>query len=164
MKNILFVCMGNICRSPLAEGIARAAAVRAGRTHSFDSAGTLGYHAGEAPDPRARAVARQRGTPIDTQRARQVVAADFQRFDLILAADRQNLRELQRLRPGTAGAELALLLEWAGIADGGEVPDPYYGTSADFEAVYDLLQSACQALLARLDRDASRLRSAGIIE
>lgn len=144
--------MGNICRSPLAEGIARVAATRAGLSLEFDSAGTTGYHTGESPDPRARTVARQRGTPIDDLRARQVVEDDFLRFDLLLAADRENLRYLQRLRPQTDGCtgESALLLAWAGVGEHAEVPDPYYGDTADFERVHGLLTQAIDALIARL--------------
>lgn len=142
--------MGNICRSPLAEGVVRARAVASGMLLQLDSAGTSAYHGGEAPDPRARAVARRFGTPIDELRARQVVVADFLRFDLILAADRQNLAHLSRLRPMDAKAELALLLDWAGVEVGGEVPDPYYGDASDFESVYRLLDAAAQGMLKRL--------------
>jgi len=150
IRRVLFVCMGNICRSPLAEGIARAAADAAGMALLFDSAGTLSYHAGEAPDPRAREVARERGTPIDAQRARQVRVADFTDFDLILAADRQNLAELNRLRPPDAHAELALLREWCGDPNGSEVPDPYYGDVRDFVAVHTMLTTAMSGLLRRV--------------
>jgi len=142
--------MGNICRSPLAEGVMRAAFASAGLRIAVDSAGTLGYHAGEAADPRARSVAKTRGTPIDDLRARQVCTEDFHRFDLILAADRQNLAELERLRPSDARAELALLLDWAGTVPAGEVPDPYYGDRRDFEKVFDLLSTASHGVVARL--------------
>ncbi len=150
MNKILFVCMGNICRSPIAEGVARAAAERTGLVIEFDSAGTLGYHAGEAPDPRARAVARRCGAPIDDLRARQVVVADFDRFDLILAADRNNLIELRRLQPAGSRAELALLLDWTGTQAAGEVPDPYYGDASNFESVYRQLEAAADGLVNRL--------------
>lgn len=171
MKRVLFVCLGNICRSPLAEGLARMKAQRAGLDLQFDSAGTESYHIGRPPDPRACAVARRRGLSIDHLRARQVGREDFDRFDLILAADRTSLRVLQGLRPAQGGAELALLLEWAGsagrdpphpprtaaheppapntCATAGEVPDPYYGDEADFERVFDLLDHALDALLPR---------------
>jgi protein-tyrosine phosphatase len=147
MKRILFVCMGNICRSPLAEGIARVRA--ATREARFDSAGTEEYHVGSAPDPRARAVARRRGTPIDDLRARQVVPEDFRRFDLILAADHTNLVTLNRLRPNGSAAEVALLLPWSGVGEVEEVPDPYYGGPPDFERVFDLLDAAMPGLLRR---------------
>ena len=149
MKRVLFVCMGNICRSPLAEGIARAQARAAGLELSFDSAGTEAYHVGEAPDPRARALARRRGMPIDELRARHVRAADFSDFDLILAADRVNLSRLEALRPPGAPAQVALLLPWAGAATEVEVPYPYYGEAAEFERVFDMLDAAMPGLLAR---------------
>ena len=148
VKRILFVCLGNICRSPLAEGIATARARSVGLELEFDSAGTGAWHVGAAPDPRARAVAQARGTPIDALRARQVCRDDYSAFDLILAADRDNLSALQRLRPDDARAEVALLLDWVGL--GGEVPDPYYGDEADFERVYALLDQALDALLRRI--------------
>ncbi|MGQ0801005.1 MAG: low molecular weight protein-tyrosine-phosphatase [Pseudomarimonas sp.] len=160
MNSILFVCMGNICRSPLAEGIMRAAFAAAGLRIEVDSAGTLGYHAGEAADPRARAVAKQRGIPIDDLRARQLCIEDFHRFDLILAADSQNLAELKRLQPSDARAQVALLLDWAGAASTGQVPDPYYGDRRDFERVFDLLSNASHGLVARLrSPDTSTTRS-----
>lgn len=152
MKRVLFVCMGNICRSPLAEGIARAQARDAGLALQFDSAGTHDYHVGAPPDARACALADARGTPIGDLRARQVQPIDFERFDLILAADRRNLVALQRLRPAGARAELALLLEWAGAGQGAEVPDPYYGDMRDFEAVFGQLQQAMGGLLERATR------------
>lgn len=149
-KSILFVCMGNICRSPLAEGIARAACVEAGLALHLDSAGTHGYHIGAAPDARARAVAREQGLDIDALRARQVTAADFDAFDLILAADADNLAWLQARRPDAARAEVALLLAWCGAGEGAEVPDPYYGGPEDFRATARLLQSAMPGLLRRV--------------
>ena len=133
----------------------RAAFADAGLHIDVDSAGTLGYHAGEAADPRARSVARQRGAPIDDLRARKVCSEDFSRFDLILAADRQNLAELRRLRHSHAHAELALLLDWAGTVAAGEVPDPYYGDRRDFENVFDLLSHASEGMVARLRSSSS---------
>lgn len=150
MRRILFVCTGNICRSPVAEGIARVRATAARVPLEFDSAGTHDYHLGEPPDPRARAVARAAGTPIDALRARRVSAADFDRFDLILAADRGHLRQLQRLRPTVARAEVVLLLPWCGIDDPDEVPDPYYGPLTGFDEVQALLERAVAGLLTRL--------------
>jgi protein-tyrosine phosphatase len=149
MKSLLFVCMGNICRSPLAEGIARHHAQRLQLPLHIDSAGIADYHVGEPPDLRATELARSRGTPISAQRARQVTAADLQRFDVILGADRSNLRALQALRTPASSAELALMLAWAGSDPEAEVPDPYYGGAADFEHVYDLLNQAMPALLRR---------------
>jgi protein-tyrosine phosphatase len=150
LPSILFVCMGNICRSPLAEGIVRAQAAALGIELGVDSAGTHAYHVGEPPDPRARAVARARGTPIDDLRARQVCRDDFHRFGLILAADRQNLAALERLRPPDATAELALLPGWCGDDDCDEVPDPYYDGEPAFTEVYLLLSRLGERLLSRL--------------
>lgn len=150
MKRVLFVCMGNICRSPLAEGFARAAAAAAGMRLEFDSAGTEDYHIGDAPDPRACAVARKHGVDIDALQARRVGDDDFATFDLILAADRRNLHALQQRCPPGARAELALLLPWCGSDAGSELPDPYYGGAAQFEAVVALLQVAMPRLLKRL--------------
>lgn len=148
-RRILFVCMGNICRSPLAEGIARAHAARFDEPFEFDSAGTADYHIGAAPDPRAASLARRRGAPIDALRARQVTVQDFHDFDLILAADRRNLRALQALAPSGACAEIALLLDWADAGAPDEVPDPYYGDDAGFERVFELIYTAMPALLRR---------------
>ncbi|MEZ5443642.1 MAG: low molecular weight protein-tyrosine-phosphatase [Lysobacterales bacterium] len=150
MRRILFVCTGNICRSPVAEGIARARARERGLDLHFDSAGTHDYHVGEAPDPRARAVAREAGTPVDDLRARRVAATDFGDFDLILAADRGHLRQLERWRPSKARAETALLLPWCGIDQPDEVPDPYYGSLEGFNEVQALLERAIDGLLLRL--------------
>lgn len=149
-RSVLFVCLGNICRSPMAEGILRARAAEAGLGLHIDSAGTAGYHAGQPPDPRAIRVSRARGTPIDAQRARQFDRRDFDRFDLILAADCSNLRELRALQPRQSAARLALLLEWAGLGEGLEVPDPYYGRIEAFEEAHALLDRACRRITARL--------------
>jgi protein-tyrosine phosphatase len=147
---ILFVCAGNICRSPLAEGVVRARARDAGLELRLDSAGTEDYHVGQAPDRRARAVATRFGCGIDDLRARQVEVSDFQRFDLILVADRRNLAYVQRLRPPDARAEVALFAEWSGQADCSEIPDPYYAGYDAFEAVYRLLERCADGLLRRL--------------
>lgn len=149
-ESILFVCMGNICRSPLAEGMVRAALDEAGLSLKLDSAGTHDYHIGAAPDPRARAVARELGCSIDSLRARQVQAKDFSEFDLILAADAANLHWLELHRPTDAKAETALLLPWCGGAVGTEVPDPYYGDIEDFRHTASLLRRAMPHLVQRL--------------
>src|SRR5690606_24827231 len=133
IRSILIVCMGNICRSPMAEGMLRQAAREARIDLRVDSAGTEDYHVGSAPDRRACALAASRGTPIDDLVARQVEPEDFHRFDVILAADRRNLAVLQRMRPGSATAELDLLLPWAGRSTPVELPDPYYGDASHFE-------------------------------
>ncbi|QEU04358.1 low molecular weight protein-tyrosine-phosphatase [Pseudomonas oryzihabitans] len=147
---ILFVCMGNICRSPTAEGILRAKLDTAGLTGAveLDSAGTGDWHVGKAPDPRAIQAAAGRGYDIGDLRARQVAEDDFQRFDLILAMDQDNLAWLEQLRPG-AGVVPELFLARQGLAVD-EVPDPYYGGAAGFERVLDLLESACDGLVAEV--------------
>jgi protein-tyrosine phosphatase len=149
---ILFVCLGNICRSPLMEGLSRAACTQAGVPHAFDSAGLGAWHAGEPPDPRAVAVARRHGLDIGDQRARVVTAADFERHDWLLAADRPVLAQLRARAPRGARAELALFLDWTGAEPGAEVPDPYTGDARDFERVYAQVAAAAQALAAKLRR------------
>lgn len=134
VKSILFVCLGNICRSPLAEGIARDAAKRRGLDIIVDSAGTSGYHIGEAPDPRSVAVAYQNGVDISGLRGRQLDKSDS-KFDLIVAMDRQNYANISRLN---LGSKVALMGEFG--LNGAEIPDPYYGDSRDFKRVYDMLE------------------------
>ncbi|WP_310126701.1 low molecular weight protein-tyrosine-phosphatase [Pseudomonas oryzihabitans] len=147
---ILFVCMGNICRSPTAEGILRHKLEAAGLAEAveLDSAGTGDWHRGKAPDSRAIQAAASRGYDISGLRARQVTVADFQRFDLILAMDHDNLAWLEPLRPAE-GAAPELFLARQGLAVD-EVPDPYYGGAAGFERVLDLLESACDSLVAEV--------------
>ncbi len=149
MIRVLFVCMGNICRSPTAEGVFRTHVERAGLAGhvEVDSAGTHGYHVGAAPDPRAQAAARRRGYDLSTLRARRVTAADFRRFDLILAMDRDNLALLREACPEGEHHRLRLFLEFAREADGDEVPDPYYGGPEDFERVLDLVEQAAAGLI-----------------
>jgi len=158
---ILMVCMGNICRSPLAEGVARLRATEAGLGErlAFDSAGTHGYHSGEAPDPRSQIVAAKAGIDLSGLRARRVVDADFARFDWILAMDRVNLAELECRCPEIHRDKLSLFLDFAEAVPVDEVPDPYYGGIEGFETVLALceagtrgLLAACRAELARIDR------------
>jgi protein-tyrosine phosphatase len=154
MTSVLFVCMGNICRSPTAEGVFR-------RLHRelapdlelhIDSAGTHAYHIGEPPDARSQAAAKVRGVDISGHRGRQVQAEDFHDFDYVLAMDAANLRRLQALRPGQSRAELRLLLEYSPEATHREVPDPYYGGTGGFEAVLDLVEQGGRGLLAEILR------------
>lgn len=145
---VLFVCLGNICRSPSAEGLFRQQLSQAGlaKQVTVDSAGTAGWHIGSAPDKRSQQAAKRRGYDISMLRGRQVSAEDFQRFDLILAMDKANLRELQAIAPKHAKAELDLYLARYGISPS-EVPDPYYGGEEGFELVLNLLEQAGTHLL-----------------
>jgi protein-tyrosine phosphatase len=149
---ILFVCLGNICRSPTAEGVLRVIAARdfPSLTIEVDSAGTADYHVGEPPDRRTVAAARRRGYELGSLRARLVQRDDFLRFDQILAMDRANLIELERRRPQGASARLGLFMAFAPDSDFDEVPDPYYGGIEDFERVLDLCEAAARGLLSRL--------------
>jgi protein-tyrosine phosphatase len=151
MTSILFVCLGNICRSPLAEGVMRHAAETAGVVHRFtlDSAGCGGWHGGELPDRRSIACAARHGLDISDQRARQVTADDFDAFDLILGLDRDNVRHLNTIRPPHSRARVALYLEEA-LGQTKDVPDPYYGDDRDFEAVFALCEKASTALVKAL--------------
>lgn len=151
---ILMVCMGNICRSPTAHGVFRHWIARAGLEDrvAIDSAGTHDFHVGRGPDRRAYEAARERGYALDDLRARQVDAADLDRFDYVLAMDRDNLAILQRLRGAGARAEVALFLDYAPELAGREVPDPYYGARNGFEEVLDLVEAGAEGLLTHLRR------------
>ena len=149
---ILFVCMGNICRSPAGECVLRHLAEQAGVDEQLDidSAGTIGMHSGHKPDHRMREAAAARGIKINGA-ARQVKAEDLEDFDLILAADTENLAELMALPGADAHADkVRLFCEFAGIGDRTSVPDPYYGGAAGFELVLDLLERGCEALVERV--------------
>ncbi|WP_303829541.1 low molecular weight protein-tyrosine-phosphatase [Asticcacaulis taihuensis] len=151
MTAILFVCLGNICRSPLPEGIFRHQVRQARMPDRFtiDSAGCGGWHSGERPDKRSITVAQAHGIDISGQRARQIHIDDFDRFDLILGLDRDNIRHLSAMQPQGSQARLALYLEEAlGLTK--NVPDPYYGGTANFEAVYQMCEKASTGLLNRL--------------
>ncbi|MFY9259209.1 MAG: low molecular weight protein-tyrosine-phosphatase [Gallionella sp.] len=154
MKNkpkisVLFVCMGNICRSPTAEAVFRAKVAAAGLTAQIqiDSAGTHNYHIGKAPDVRTQKAALRRGYDLSALRARQVTKQDFMDFDFVLAMDLANLSILQRLRPLHATSHLGLLLEFARHQPEREVPDPYYGGEDGFEQVLDRIEDAAEGLL-----------------
>ena len=141
MTAILFVCLGNICRSPAAEAVAWARAPDL----TFDSAGTAGWHIGKPPYPQMQVAASARGIAMSDLRARQVTASDFDRFDLILAMDRANLADLERLRPPGNRTETRLFAEYG---PGGDVPDPYY--TRDFDGCLDLIETCLDGLLAQL--------------
>jgi protein-tyrosine phosphatase len=153
---VLFVCLGNICRSPTAEGVMRALVREAGLQEriELDSAGTGGWHVGESPDARATDAAGRRGIVLEGA-ARKVRPRDFEEFDLILAMDTSNLRDLQRMAPDEqARGKVRLLREWgrAGSQSDGDldVPDPYYGGPGGFDEVLDLVQASCVSLLQQL--------------
>ena len=151
---ILFVCLGNICRSPTAEVVFRAVASREAPDLALeiDSAGTAGYHVGELPDRRTRQAAARRGYDLSALRARVVEPRDFEYYDLILAMDRENLHALERRAPEHARTRLRLFLEFAPETGISEVPDPYYGGPNGFEDVLDLIEAASRGLLEHLRR------------
>ena len=150
MVKVLFVCMGNICRSPTAEGVFRHLVNQAGLTDQIhiDSAGTHAYHVGEPPDNRAQAAALQRSIDLSPQRARKVHSGDFEQFDYVLAMDNSNYAELQYISESHQQDKLSLFLDFAVNPDTHEVPDPYYGGDRGFEHVLDLVENASQGLLA----------------
>ena len=156
---VLMVCMGNLCRSPMAEAVLRAKLVHAGldTAVAVDSAGTHGHFRGSPPDPRAVASAGARGYRLEALCSRPLADADFARFDLLLAMDHQNLERLRERAPAAQQDRLQLLLPFAAQAGGGalpvdEVPDPYYGAPAAFDAALDLIEPACDGLLQHLRR------------
>ncbi|MDX1531286.1 MAG: low molecular weight protein-tyrosine-phosphatase [Rhodothermales bacterium] len=149
---VLFVCMGNICRSPLAEGVFRQMVEEEGLAHRFeiDSAGTGGWHVGEAPDPRMRSTARRRGLNIDKQRARQVVRTDLQRFDHVFVMDKTNLHDTLALDPrGDHDTRVRLFREFDPEPEHYQVPDPYTGGQQGFEHVFDIVERTSRAILDR---------------
>ena len=153
---VLMVCLGNICRSPTAEGVLRHLAAKEAPQLALeiDSAGTADYHIGAPPDLRSQRAALSRGIDISGLKARQVSADDFARFDLILAMDGENLRELQAMRPRNSHASLKLFLEYAPDLALRDVPDPYYRDAGAFEKVLDLTTAASRGLLAALQEGA----------
>lgn len=154
MNRILFVCLGNICRSPTAEGVF----LHVLKLHApslkveVDSAGTAGYHLGAAPDARSQHHALLRGIDLSALRARQLAAEDYRKFDLILAMDRANLADINARRPRGATARQQLFMEYAPELGEPEVPDPYYGGEGDFERVLDLTDAAARGLIRALQQ------------
>ncbi len=154
MIKVLFICMGNICRSPTAHGVFEKLLEDEGLSHvvEVDSAGTHAYHVGEAPDRRATETALRRGVRLDHLRARKVHIDDFALFDYVLAMDEENLANLRRLCPPQYGDRVRLFLDFADDAPTREVPDPYYGGQSGFDFVLDLVESASVGLLADIKR------------
>jgi protein-tyrosine phosphatase len=152
MIRVCFVCMGNICRSPTAEGVFRKLVENAGLEDHIevDSAGTIDFHLGEAPDERSQTTARRRGIDISHLRARQVHLDDFGAFDYIVALDRDNLAYLKQSCPDGYQGRLSLLMAHAPEREEDEVPDPYYGGPAGFERVFDMVEEAGRGLLERI--------------
>jgi protein-tyrosine phosphatase len=147
---ILFVCLGNICRSPLAEGAFRAEAERLGLDVHIDSAGTGDWHVGHPPDRRAQAAAARNGVDISHLRARQVTAGDFERFDYVVALDEVNFRDLRRMKPPESRAQLSLLLDHVPGREGEAVADPYYGDDSHFDAAWADVAAGARALAERI--------------
>jgi len=152
--SVLFVCLGNICRSPTAHGVFQRLVLDAGleRRVVVDSAGTAAFHIGKAPDHRSAAAAAKRGYDLSRLKARQAVAEDFHRFDYVLAMDNQNLQRLQAIQPADGAARLALFLDFAPQQPLREMPDPYYGGSRGFELVLDLVEQGAQGLLSEVQQ------------
>lgn len=146
IKKVLFICMGNICRSPTAEAVFSQIVKRQGEQSQFeiDSAGTLSYHAGSKPDRRSRKAGKKRGLMMDHLRARQVEAADFERFDWMVVMDEDNRSNLKRMFPDFRQERVVSMMQFAPETGYQEVPDPYYGEGDGFELVLDLLEQACE--------------------
>jgi protein-tyrosine phosphatase len=161
MIKVLFVCMGNICRSPTAHGVFRrlVEARGLGEHIETDSAGTHAYHVGNPPDERAQACALRRGYELSGLCARRVNETDFDYYDYILAMDRENLHNLKSICPGEHSGKLALFMRYAQDTDESEVPDPYYGGSRGFERVLDMIEAASEGLLTHLVREHLRRSS-----
>ena len=150
IKSVLFVCMGNICRSPTAEAVFRHKAIESAVKLKIDSAGTTGSHAREKPDHRAQKVGVSRGYSFDKIKARKVTVKDFEEFDLILAMDNHNVSELKKVAPEHLAFKIKLFLDFADNFEDTEVPDPYYGGAQGFRYVLDLVEDASEGLLKQL--------------
>lgn len=154
MKNVLFVCLGNICRSPAAEGVLRAMARERGIDVTIDSAGTGGWHAGDPPDARMAKAASKRGIDIAYQRARQVDLSDFYQFDYLLAMDLSNHSDLLEMAPPNRTCDIRLFLDFADC-ETRETPDPYYGGTDGFEHVLDLIEQGAEGFLDHLEDESA---------
>lgn len=152
--SVLFVCLGNICRSPTADGVFRAMCQKMGKEKHIDvdSAGTAGWHIGGSPDTRSIAAAKQRGYDLSFLKARQVSSEDFQRFDYVLAMDTNNLMDLKKICQSNYTGTLALFLTFAEQRHGGDVPDPYHGEVDGFDVVLDLVEDGCRGLFADIQK------------
>lgn len=150
IRRILFVCLGNICRSPLVETVARKHLADTRLDIEVASCGTGGWHAGEQADPRMRAAAAKAGYELEAHRARQLHATDFERYDLLLAMDSNNLRDMRRVSDGAAHDRLALFLEWAGTMPLRDFPDPYYDELTAFTRSVELAERGVRGLIERL--------------
>lgn len=154
MIKVLFVCMGNICRSPTAHGVFRELVQkhRLGDRIQMDSAGTHSYHIGNPPDPRSQATARQRGVDLSDLQARRFVSNDFVEFDYVIGMDHANIADMRAIRPENGEARLQLMLEYSKQYAQAEVPDPYFGEDG-FEQVFDMIDDAAQGLLEHIRRE-----------
>jgi protein-tyrosine phosphatase len=163
MVKILFVCTGNICRSPTAEGVLRTRAAARGLEAQVEaaSAGTHGYHLGEPPDPRAVAAALKRGVDLRSQRARRIRREDFGRYDFLIAMDRTHRDALRKLAPAGGETKLGLFMDYAPEFGLKDVPDPYYGDAQDFERVLDMIESGSGRLLDEIERRLAQPGSSG---